>query len=521
MPHLSLHDLTLTWPDGRTVLDGVTLDLSPGRHGLVGDNGSGKSTLLRILTSELPPTSGTRLVEGRLAHLPQDPLPEDAATVADVLGVADRLAALQAVESGSVDPDVYDTIGDDWDVEARTTALLGRLGLDRLTLDRDASTLSGGELTLLALAARLLTEPDVLLLDEPTNNLDRPARERLLDVVDEFRGVLVVASHDRELLEHVDAVHEVRDGGVRTFGGDLTAYEAAVAVEREAAERDVRDAESDLRRQKRELAAAQVTLARRNRTAAKAEREKRVPKIVAHGRRMSAEVSAGKLRGEHEGNVEAARDRLSEADARLRDDEPIRVDLPETRVPATRDVVTTDGLVLANGLALDVHVRGPERIGLVGRNGSGKTTLLRTLVGELEPREGEVRLRVPARLLPQRPRLLVPGTSVAENVERLAPTASRQEVRSRLARFGLRGARADQDAGTLSGGERLRATLACLLLAEPAPQLLCLDEPTNDLDMRSVDRLVEALSGYEGALVVVSHDERFLDALGLDRTITT
>lgn len=521
MPHLSLHDLTLTWPDGRTVLDAVTLDLSPGRHALVGDNGSGKSTLLRVLTGDLAPTAGTRLVEGRLAHLPQDPLPEDAATVADVLGVAARVAALRAVEAGSVDPHVYDTIGDDWDVEARTTALLGRLGLDRLTLDRDASTLSGGELTLLALAARLLDEPDVLLLDEPTNNLDRPARERLLAVVDEFRGVLVVASHDRELLEHVDAVHEVRDGDVRTFGGDLAAYESVVAAEEAAAEKEVREAQSELRSTRRRLAEAQTAIARRDRAGRKAAANAVAAPIVLGMRKRAAEEAAGKLRGKHEGQVEAARERLSEADARLRDDEPIRVDLPGTRVPATRDVVSTEGLVLANGLAIDLHLRGPERVGLVGRNGTGKTTLLRTLVGELEPQEGEVRLRVPARLLPQRPRLLEPGMSVAENVERMAPTASRQEVRSRLARFGLRGARADQDAGTLSGGERLRATLACLLLAEPSPQLLCLDEPTNDLDMRSVDRLVEALAGYEGALVVVSHDERFLEALGLDRTITT
>ncbi|MEH3033473.1 MAG: ABC-F family ATP-binding cassette domain-containing protein [Aeromicrobium erythreum] len=518
---LTLNHLHHAWPDGGVVLDDVTLELGPGRHGLVGTNGSGKSTLLRLLTGALVPTRGAVEVTGRLAHLPQDPRRSGDRTVSDVLGTTERRAALRAIEAGAVDPDLFDTVGDDgWDLEERSRALLGRLGLDHVDLDRAVGTLSGGELVLLSLAARLLDEPDVLLLDEPTNDLDRRARARVLDVVDGFRGCLVVASHDRELLEHVDDVVEVRAGEVRVVGGPYSHYVDVVAAEQEVALRAVRDADADLRRQRRELAATQVKLARRSRTAAKAEREKRVPKIVAHGRRMQAEVSAGRLRGEHEGHVEEARERLDDAERQVRDDREVRLELPATRVPGSRDVLRTQDLVVQHtGRAVSLHLQGPERVALVGDNGSGKSTLLRTLVGELAPASGSVRVMVPVGYLPQAADLLDDELDVLANVRRRAPDADPQEVRAQLARLLFRGDDAHRPARVLSGGERLRANLACLLLASPAPQLLVLDEPTNNLDLVSTGHLVDALRSYEGALLVVSHDATFLDELDLTRQV--
>jgi ATPase subunit of ABC transporter with duplicated ATPase domains len=518
---LSLHHLTHTWPDGTTVLADVDLDLGPGVHGLVGSNGSGKSTLLRLLTGALVPTSGAVAVSGTVALLPQDPVPDVAGlAVADVLGITPTLAALRAVEAGSTDPADFDAVGDDWDVEDRARAWLGRLGLDRVGLDRTAASLSGGELVLLAVTARLLGRPDVLLLDEPTNNLDRRARQHLTHALAAFGGVALVASHDRELLERVDSVVEVHAGRVRTVTGGFSTYAAVLAAEQEAAARAVRDAKADVRRQQRELVEARVKLDRRARTGARAEAEKRVPKIIAHGRRMQAQVSAGKLRGDHEADVEQARARLDAAEDRVRDDREIRLDLPRTAVARTRDVLVTHGLVLPRvGTPVELHLRGPERVALVGANGSGKSTFLDVVLERLEPARGSVRVGVPVGHLAQRPTLPDEGASVLDNVRLVAPEAPLQEVRAQLARLLFRGRAADQPVETLSGGERLRAALACVLLAEPAPQLLLLDEPTNDLDLASVAHLVEALRAYEGAYVVVSHDERFLDDLDLDRRV--
>jgi len=516
---LSFHDLTLTWPDGDTPLAGITTDLGPGRYGLIGANGSGKSTLLRLIAGDLAATSGSVTTPGRIAYLPQDSVTGD--TVAAVLGVADQVRALRAIESGNTDQEHFDTIGDDWDVEERAAVVLGRLGLSRLTLDRSVDGLSGGELTLLALGGRLLTRPDILLLDEPSNNLDRHARERLLDVVDQFNGLLLVASHDRELLGHVDRIGEVRGGTIRWFAGGYDDYASTVAAEQEVAEREVRDAASDLRKQRRELVDAEVKLARRRRYGQKMKEQKREPKIVMGARKRAAEVSAARLRGQHQGDVDDARSRLEHAEAKVRDDREIRLDLPDTVVPTGRIVLTMEQVLLPHvDLTVDLDIRGPERVAINGPNGSGKSTLLRTALGMTEPLAGEVRVRVPARYLPQRlDHLLDPSLSVVDNLRAAAPSKSETELRSALARLLFRARRADQLVGTLSGGERLRATLACVLNADVAPQLLVLDEPTNNLDLASIRHLVEALESYGGALLVVSHDERFLDDLLLDRAV--
>ncbi|MFF7277646.1 ATP-binding cassette domain-containing protein [Streptomyces griseorubiginosus] len=511
--------LAFAWPDGTAVFEGMDIAFGPGRTGLVGVNGSGKSTLLKLIAGELTPADGTVRVAGEVGYLPQNVTLDTGLKVDQALGIAARRAALHAIEAGDVAEEHFETVGDDWDVEERALATLGELGLGHIGLDRTIGEVSGGESVLLRLAALLLRRPDVLLLDEPTNNLDLYARRRLYAAVASWPGVMVVVSHDRELLDLVDQIADLRAGEVTWYGGNYSAYEEALAVEQEAAERMVRVAESDFRKQKRELADAQVKLARRKRYGQKMFEQKREPKIVMGARKRAAQESAGKHRIMHEERLSEAKDRLDEAVEAVRDDDEIRVDLPYTAVPPGRTVLTLMDLELAYGARVKggFDLRGPERVALIGRNGAGKTTLLRTIAGELEAVSGEATAHVPLRFLPQRLDVLDGELSVAENVARFAPGATNNRVRARLARFLFRGARADQLASTLSGGERFRAALAALMLAEPAPQLLMLDEPTNNLDMASVRQLTTALESYEGALVVASHDLPFLESLGITR----
>ncbi|MGA5168579.1 MULTISPECIES: ABC-F family ATP-binding cassette domain-containing protein [Streptomyces] len=512
-------DLSFSWPDGTEVLDGFQLAVGPGRTGLIGLNGSGKSTLLKLVAGELTPTGGTVRTAGELGYLPQNATLDTALRVEQALGIAATRAALHAIEGGDASEEHFTVIGDDWDVEERARATLDQLGLGHIGLDRTIGEVSGGECVLLRLAALLLARPEVLLLDEPTNNLDLHARRRLYAAVSAWSGVLVVVSHDRELLELVDQIADLRDGEVTWYGGAYSAYEEALAAEQDAAERMVRVAEADVQRQKRELADAQVKLARRKRYGQKMYESKREPKIVMGARKRAAQESAGKHRTMHAQKLAEARERLDEAVEAVRDDDEIRVELPYTTVPPGRDVLLLRDLELRYGgrVGGEWELRGPERVALVGRNGAGKTTLLRTVAGELPPVAGVVEAHVPLRFLPQRLDVLDDGLSVVENVARYAPEATNNRIRARLARFLFRGARADQPAGTLSGGERFRAALAALLLAEPAPQLLMLDEPTNNLDMASVRKLVAALDAYEGALIVASHDLAFLESIGITR----
>ncbi|MFF4755935.1 ABC-F family ATP-binding cassette domain-containing protein [Streptomyces sp. NPDC002514] len=517
-PSLTCTSLSFAWPDGTPVLDGLDAAFAAGRTGLVGVNGSGKSTLLKLLAGDLTPSAGTVRVTGEIGYLPQNVTLDTALRVDEALGIAARRAALHAIEAGDASEEHFEAVGDDWDVEERAVATLGELGLGRIGLDRTVGEVSGGESVLLRLAALLLRRPDALLLDEPTNNLDLYARRRLYAAVASWPGVLVVVSHDRELLGLVDQIADLRAGRITWYGGDFTAYEAALAAEQEAAERMVRVAEADVRKQRRELADAQVKLARRKRYGQKMFEQKREPKIVMGARRRAAQESAGKHRILHEERLSEARERLDEAAEAVRDDDEIRVDLPYTAVPPGRDVLTLRNLELRYGARIGgLDVRGAERIALVGRNGAGKTTLLRTVAGELAPVAGEATAHVPLRFLPQRLDVLAGGLTVAENVARFAPDATGNRIRARLARFLFRGARADRKAATLSGGERFRAALAALMLAEPAPQLLMLDEPTNNLDMASVRQLTTALESYEGALLVASHDLPFLKSAGITR----
>lgn len=519
-PSLGCSGLSFRWPDGTPVVDGLSLTIGRGRTGLVGANGTGKSTLLKLLAGRLPPTRGSVTVGGSLAYLPQDVTLDTALRVDQALGIAQRRAALRAIEAGDAGEEHFETVGDDWDVEERALATLDSLGLGGLGLDRTVGRMSGGETVLLRLAALLLGRPDVLLLDEPTNNLDLFARRRLHETVGSWRsGVLVVVSHDRELLERVDRVAELRAGSVTWYGGAWSDYEGTVAAQQETAGRALRAAEADVRRRRRELEEARIASDRRRRHSRKMDAQRRAPRIVAGERKRSAQESADRLRGVQEERLAQARERREAAADALRDDAEIRVDLPRTAVPAGRTVLTLRGLRPRFGRLRqgDLHVHGPERVALVGRNGAGKTTLLRTLTGELTPLSGEARTHVPLRYLPQRLDVLDEELSVAANVARVAPGVCENEIRARLARFLFRGARAEQPAGTLSGGERFRAALAASMLATPAPQLLMLDEPTNNLDVDGVRQLTTALASFRGALVIAGHDLPFLESVGITR----
>ncbi|MGO2654485.1 MAG: ABC-F family ATP-binding cassette domain-containing protein [Pseudoclavibacter sp.] len=521
---IALLDVTFAWPDGRSILTHVTAAFPTGRTGLIGDNGAGKSTTLALLAGRLQPTDGRITRSGVVACLPQRFDPDQ--TVAELLGVRAVLDAIAAVERGGVDPELFEHIGDDWDVEVRSSAALAAVGVD-LGLDRTVDTLSGGEAMLAAIVGVQLavqrSRADIALLDEPTNNLDTDARQQVYRLIDGWRGALIVVSHDRQLLEHVDAIAELRDGRITLYGGAFSAYEAQIANEQQAAEQALRSAEQGLKAERRQRTQAEQRIAHSARQGRKDAVNRKFVKAVINDRRNSAEKSQAARRGTLDDRVDAAQRAVDDAEWRVRDNEHIVIELPDPDVPVGRRIACLTG---AGGR--EFVVQGPERVALTGPNGVGKSTLLRAMlcgqadVAAAKP-GGALAKTAHGELfvdhvgyLSQQLVSLHDDESVVQNVARFAPGLGDRELRNQLARLLLRGRMADAPVVSLSGGERFRVALAQVLLATPAVQALVLDEPTNSLDMASVDRLVEALDAYRGAVIVVSHDRAFLERLRLD-----
>src|SRR5580693_2099884 len=432
-------NLSFSWPDGAPVLSGVTVSFGPGRTGLIGVNGSGKSTLLRLIAGELRPGSGVVRARGEVGYLPQAITLGTRRTVSDLLGITAARDALHAIEAGETGEAAFAAVGDDWDVEERARAWLDRLGLGPpglggVGLDDRVERLSGGETILVALAALFLRRPDIMLLDEPTNNLDLDARRRLYDAVASWSGVMVIVSHDRELLTLVDQIADLSGGEVRIYGGDLEAYSELVAAERQAAQRAVTSADAEVRRERRDLIDAQIKQATRDRQGRKVAASRSLPKAVTDARKKHAQESAGRSRELHTERLAAARGRLEEAKQAAREDPEIRVELPSTAVPSGRTVLTVTGLAGARwhpavppqaavsprvplpGVLAELIVRGPERIALTGPNGAGKTTLLRAIADAATLPGVTIRRGAGGGKLPQRLDTLSDSLTVVDNV---------------------------------------------------------------------------------------------------------
>jgi ATPase subunit of ABC transporter with duplicated ATPase domains len=509
VPAVVLDGVDFSWPDGRVVLHGASARFER-RIGLIGSNGVGKSTLLRLIAGELTPQAGRVVVPGAVAALPQNLTLQAHATVAEVLGVGEKVAAVRAVTAGAVEAHWYEVIGRDWDIEARAEATLSEIGLGTLELDRSVGTLSGGEVILTALTGLRLAGAEVTLLDEPTNNLDADARRLLYDVLGDWPGSLVVVSHDLELLERLDHTAELDAGTLRVFGGNYQAYRDQVDGEQAAAAQAVATAAQQVRLERRQRRDAETRLARSARQGRRDVANSRFIGAVADERRRRAEASAGSLRGRLDDRVQRAEARLAQADARLRREKVVRIELADPQVaPGRRLAEFSDG-------EQRLIVTGASRVAMTGANGVGKSRLLAGLFGDQPPQGLTAQLRCErVGYLPQRLDRLDDTATAIANLTTVVAEAAPQRIRHQLATFGLSAAAVERPVGTLSGGERLAVAVAQLLLADPPPQLLVLDEPTNNLDLAGRTGLVEALTLYRGGLVVVSHDQRFLAELGI------
>ncbi len=502
---------------GSPLLSGVNLSLTAGRVGIVGRNGAGKSTLLSLISGDLVPTTGTVTVSGNVAHLQQDLLHRQGETVADVLGVSGKLAALRAIESGSTDQAHYDLIGTDWDIEARALAVLSRRVpslSDENPLSRPGTTLSGGELVSVALAALDLAGAGIALLDEPTNNLDARSRAALYEAIECWPGQVIVVSHDVALLRQMEAIVEVHEGTATLHGGNHDDYLAARATADAAAQRHLREAEAHLRAERRDLSQMRTA------TQKQAALAKKRFATVSGGPRLSDPTAKRAAEARRAGRLKGAAARVDEARQRLKAAEDAAQRASAIRIPMGAGEAA-QGRRLAEITATNqtITVCGGDRIGLIGDNGVGKSTLLAHLSRDAPSAQPPYARAFSQRIGYLDQRLVLPPGSVFDAVASSAPTRPPHDTHELLARFLIRGDQLRRDIATLSGGERLRVALARLLLSNPPHELLVLDEPTNNLDLVSIEVLVDSLVTYPGAILIVSHDMALLDRLALHQVV--
>ena len=571
--HITLDHISYAHPSQPPLFADLSAVFSAPLTGLIGDNGCGKTTLVRLILGDLTPDSGSLAAPEQMAYLPQDLGLGREQTLAELCGIAETLQALQAVESGEYSPELYEVIGDNWDVEERTLATLATYGFTPATLvDRDnpeavralfarsMRSFSGGEAVIAALASLMVSDPEFILLDEPTNNLDSVAKAQLFETLEVLPCPALIISHDRDLLERVNVIAELhvdRQGlaHLRLFEGNYSTYRQALDTEQQAAQRRVTEAKNEMRSAHREWVQAQEIISK---NMSRVWKDDQPDTILALAKDASRQAAA-KLRVLRVGKQEQAQEAYQNAQDQVRIQEKIYAELSQRPLPAGRKVlelsrvdssqVSRETFTVQQPTKVDsLHfspaeansesqqgtpaehpehliLSGPEHLRITGANGSGKTTLLNAIAhaGDadyLSPVQPAYRVEycIEGAYIPQRI-TLDPELTLLQSVQRANPGVSEQHLRDQLARLLFRRESVHHKTGELSGGERFRAAVAQVLLADPVPQLLMLDEPTNNLDISSVDWLVQALEAYTGALIVVSHDEDFCRRIRIDRTL--
>ncbi|MEE7524121.1 ABC-F family ATP-binding cassette domain-containing protein [Enterobacter roggenkampii] len=516
-PSFILHQVTCQFPTGDTLFGPLNLTLEPSLCALVGRNGSGKTRLLRLLAGLDEPATGHIERFGSHAWVAQQHVISSQTTLAELLGYDAIFAARKRIDSGDYQPDDLALLDGHWDVAERLSEAFINATLPPFEPDKPAIELSGGERIRALLCGAFTAGADFLLLDEPTNHLDRQGRAWFYDQLSRYQGGVLVASHDRELLEQVPRILELSASGLRSYGGNYADYQAQRDAEQQAARAALEHAATERKRTRARMQKEHDDSQRRS---AKTLRTVDTLNIASFERvkyKGAAKERIGSWKKQHSEQNEALNAAVNKARERVEDDNPVMFTLPGSQIPEGKQVLVLEDLVLQHVPVppLNWRMDGPMRVALKGPNGCGKSTLLKTLLGEMAPRSGSCKVSVSCAYLDQHLSRFDLSQSVMTHLNLSHTPLEEGVLRTRLAQLQLGADKVMLPLAALSGGERLKAALACVLWRAEATQLLLLDEPTNHLDLASVQAIEAALAGFPGALLVVSHDEAFLSGLTL------
>ena len=494
---------------------------------LIGNNGVGKSTLLKIIAGELKPSNGDLRVSSPPYYIPQIFGQYNHFTIAEVLRVHDKLKALKEILDGNVTEENLNLLNDDWTIEERCSNALKYWQLSDLDLTAKIENLSGGQKTKVFLAGILIHEPELVLLDEPSNHLDKATRELLYHFITSTNSSLIIVSHDRKLLHLLNTVYELNKRGITIYGGNYDFYAEQKQVENNALNQDLQSKEKALKKAKEK---ERETLERQQKLDARGKKKQEksgVARIMMNTLRNNAENSSSKLKSVHVEKIDGISKELRELRSALPDIDQMKFGFD--------DSVLHKGKILFKATAinfsyrdqllwkkdLNIEILSGERIALKGSNGSGKTTLIKIILGKLNPKSGTV-------YSPQNKSVYIDQDySVINNELKVYDQAQQfngsgleeHDIKMRLNRFLFDKEYWDKPCSALSGGEKMRLMLCCLTISNESPDIIILDEPTNNLDIQNVEILTAAINEYQGTLIVVSHDESFLEQINIQKII--
>lgn len=526
---LILQGVAYTHPNRDLLFSGIDLVINKqDKIALIGNNGVGKSTLLKILSGNLHPSAGHVKADRKPYYVPQLFGQFNDYTVAQALQIEDKLTALKEILDGNVTDANLALLDDDWAVEERCEEAFAYWKLDAPDLTQKMSALSGGQRTRVFLAGIIIHRPEIVLLDEPSNNLDTLSRSILYDYIKTTANTLVVISHDRTLLNLLDTVYELSKRGITAYGGNYDFYAAQKLIESDAFNQDLKSKEKALRKAReteRESMERQQKLDARGK---KKQEKAGLPTISMNTLKNNAEKSTARLKGVHTEKVDSISLELNILRKEVPDMDKMKINLDNAALHKGKILITAKDLnfgyddQLLWEQPLNFQIISGERIAVKGLNGSGKTTLIKIMLGELQPTAGQIdRAAVKAIYFDQDYSLIDNNLSVYEQAKQADSGALQEhEIKTRLNRFLFTKEYWDKPCKALSGGEKMRLTLCSLALSNQAPDIIVLDEPTNNLDIQNIDILTTAINEYKGTLLVVSHDEYFLDQINVATTLT-
>lgn len=525
---ISIHQLSYVHADKEPLFQNINLTVHKGqRMALVGKNGSGKSTLLRIIGGELIPSDGEVVCLSPPYSVPQHSGQFDHLTVAEALGVQAKIKALQAILAGEASEENFKVLDDDWTIEERCLSALAFWKLDRVQLSQPMSTLSGGEKTKVFLSGIRIHQPEIILMDEPTNHLDLESREKLYDLIRTNRSTVLIVSHDRGLLNLMPYIAELDRNTLTLYGGNYSFYKAQKERTLQALQNQLQEKEKEFRIARK---IARETMERNEKSSVrgeKANRKKGIPRIALHALQGKAEASTVKLKKVHAEKLTSLSASITELRQTLPDERCMKTNFKSSELHSGKILVTASQINFRYATTdlwpfpLDFQIKSGDRILLQGNNGSGKTTLLNLILGKMKPSVGTLtRGDFTAVYVDQECSWIEDSQTVYSYVQQFNTYRKPEhELKTILARYLFPHGTWDKKCVNLSGGEKIRLLFCCLMVSNHTPDLFILDEPTNNLDIPSVEIITTAIKSYQGTVLLVSHDQHFVKEIKINGLI--